>query len=151
MTISATTAPNLQIGPVANQGPEQFEGLRVIVEVQVPAGRLRRARGALDCARKLRSSARGVLDPASHDRAGSADTLAGTVGEVPVRLAYRLDIPPGDPPVAASDAVDTLRLAGIGRPRRRGRTAHASVAARATAASSSTTTPPRTALAAGAP
>jgi hypothetical protein len=75
MTISATTAPNLQIGPVANQGPEQFEGLRVIVEVQVPAGRLRRARGALDWARKLRTSARGVLDPAFVQRAGAASEI----------------------------------------------------------------------------
>jgi predicted RNA-binding Zn ribbon-like protein len=71
----------------------------------------RHARRSLQWARKLRASARGVLDPDGHDHAGSADTLAATVAEVPVRLTYRPDATPGGLPLTTTDPVDTLHLA----------------------------------------
>jgi predicted RNA-binding Zn ribbon-like protein len=71
----------------------------------------RHARRLLDWARRLRASARSVLDPASQDHTRSAGKLAETLAEVPVRLTYRPEALPGDSPVATTDPVDGLRLA----------------------------------------
>lgn len=71
----------------------------------------RQARSALGWARRLRAGARQTLDPEANDPVAGTDTLAETVADVPVRLAYRPDAQRGTPPVATDDPIDTLRLA----------------------------------------
>jgi predicted RNA-binding Zn ribbon-like protein len=71
----------------------------------------RRARRALDWARRLRSGARQVLDSEADAHGAGAEMLADAVADVPVRLVYRPDAAADLPPLASRDAIDTLRLA----------------------------------------